>query len=89
MEDREQDKQGALSRRAFIARMAALAFAAPVISTFVLEADALAGDGLQSCANQTQVLANQTQYAYAPNQVQCPPGQQGNDDNQGNDDGNS
>jgi hypothetical protein len=86
MEDREQHKQDALSRRAFIARMAAVAFAAPVISTFVLEADALGGDGNQFCGNQTQVLANQTQYL--SNQVQCPPSQQGNDNNQGNDNGN-
>jgi hypothetical protein len=57
--------------------MAAVAFAAPLISTFVLEADALASDGHQFCGNQTN--------------VQCPPNQQGNDDdgdnNQGNDDG--
>jgi hypothetical protein len=86
MEDREQDKQDALSRRAFIARMAALAFAAPVISTFVLEADALAGDGHQFCGNQTQYVTNQTQYV--SNQTQCPPGQQGNDNSGGNNQGN-
>jgi hypothetical protein len=85
MEDREQDTQGALSRRAFIARMAAVAFAAPAISTFVLEADALAGDGHQFCGNQTQVLPNQTQYV--SNQVECP-SQQGNDNGGGNNQGN-
>jgi hypothetical protein len=60
----------AQGRRAFLKRMAAFAFAAPVISSFVLDSDAFAGDRDQHGKNPP----NQ----YGQNQTgQIPPNQYG------------
>ena len=72
----------AQGRRAFLKRMAAFAFAAPVISSFVLDSDAFAGDRDQHGKNppnqygqnQTQTLKPPpNQYGYNQTQTLKPP----------------
>ncbi len=69
-------------RRAFLKRMAAFAFAAPVISSFVLDSDAFAGNRDQHGKNppnqygqnQTQTLKPPpNQYGYNQTQTYNPP----------------
>jgi hypothetical protein len=80
----------AQGRRAFLKRMAALAFAAPVISSFVLDSDAFAGGRDQHGKNRpNQYGQNQTgqepppnQYGYNQTGQEPPPNQYGQNQTQ-------
>ena len=63
MDEHLEGPDAQADRRAFLKRMAALAFAAPVVSSFVLESAAYAGPSTQHGQNQTN--------------KPCPPNQHG------------
>lgn len=80
-EDDVVQSDSAQGRRAFLKRMAAFAFAAPVISSFILDSDAFAeGHDQHGKCPPNQHGQNQTNgppvYQYGQNQTKGPPGYQ-------------